>query len=227
MREKGSWLNLSNVPHSWRKANSGLSQPYWCTPKSLPTPPFPEGIFPCKSSGLLFPCPPEASCPTHCSSLPWQQQEHFTPLRWRLFAPGRGYNRDAQPTASPSALCPSPDSWGGKNTLDSSPWRHFSPRNSHQVFLISFFPSPCTWCAQVCIHEKWIKVSVLSKGRVRGLGVGRAGQVWSQTTVPHHPGGQRVSSELEHLLFCSVASSWICNLLGVAWEFSQDTFWKG
>lgn len=57
------------------------------------------GNFPVQSSGLLFPCPPEASCPLCCSSLPWQQQKHFTALRWRWFSPGGGHNRDAQPFA--------------------------------------------------------------------------------------------------------------------------------
>lgn len=53
-----SRLNPPKVPHSWRKANPGSSQPYCCNPKGLSMLPFPEGLYPHTSAGLLFPCHP-------------------------------------------------------------------------------------------------------------------------------------------------------------------------
>lgn len=83
IRGKGSRLNPPKVSHSWRRANSGSSEPFWCQPKGLSVLSFPEELFPHTSAALPMPpsledTRPESSCPTLCPSLWWHYQEHFT-----------------------------------------------------------------------------------------------------------------------------------------------------
>lgn len=73
---EGSRLDPRKVTRSWRKANPGSSQPYWCHPKGLSMLPFPEGLLLHTSAGLLFSCHPLRwahawRVPVLCSSLSW------------------------------------------------------------------------------------------------------------------------------------------------------------